>query len=264
LIADSREKAAPGSEAVIEFRDVAYRINGGRVLLENLNLQVARGETLVLLGRSGSGKTTTLKLINRLLDPTIGEVRVDGRSTCDWDPIQLRRGIGYVIQETGLFPHLSVERNVGLVPELDGWQPERIRGRVRDLLQLVGLDPDEFASRKPRELSGGQRQRVGVARALGVDPPILLMDEPFGALDPVTRAEMQREFRSLAARLGKTIVFVTHDVREALLLASRIALLESGQLVGIYTREEFLHATHKEARAFTAALGDGEAKRGGA
>jgi osmoprotectant transport system ATP-binding protein len=264
MMAGSTESSFRTDEAAIECCEVAFRLNGSRTLLEDVNLEVARGKTLVLLGRSGSGKTTTLKLINRLLEPTNGEVRVEGRSTLEWDPIRLRRGIGYVIQETGLFPHLSVERNVGLVPELEGWEPERIRARVRELLQLVGLNPEEFAARKPRELSGGQRQRVGVARALGADPPILLMDEPFGALDPITRAELQREFHALAARLRKTIVFVTHDVREALLLASRIALLERGRLVGVYTPEEFLHATHPEARAFTAALGEVEAKRGGA
>jgi osmoprotectant transport system ATP-binding protein len=172
----------------------------------------------------------------------------------EWDPIRLRRGIGYVIQDVGLFPHLTVERNVGLVPSLEGWDAERIRTRVNELLQLVGLDPAEFGSRWPRELSGGQRQRVGVARALAADPPILLMDEPFGALDPVTRAEIQSEFRALAARLRKTIVFVTHDVREALLLGSRIALLAGGKLVGIYAPQEFPRATEPEARAFAAAL----------
>jgi osmoprotectant transport system ATP-binding protein len=225
-------------------------------LLEDLNLEVARGETLVLLGRSGSGKTTMLKLMNRLLEPTGGEVLVEGKRTMDWDPIRLRRGIGYVIQDVGLFPHLNVERNVGLVPSLEGWEPSRIRARVNELLQLVGLDPAEFSSRWPRELSGGQRQRVGVARALAADPPILLMDEPFGALDPVTRAEIQREFRALAERLGKTIVFVTHDVREALLLGSRVALLAGGRLVGIYAPKEFLSAKEAEARAFVAALGE--------
>jgi osmoprotectant transport system ATP-binding protein len=217
----------------IECRAVHYCLNGGRALLSDLNLQVRRGETLVLLGRSGSGKTTTLKLINRLLEPTSGEVRVEGRPTTAWDPILLRRRIGYVIQEVGLFPHLTVEKNVGLVPALEGWEPGRIRERAHGLLRLVGLDPETFAARKPHELSGGQRQRVGVARALAADPPFLLMDEPFGALDPVTRAEMQREFRRLKEQLNKTIVFVTHDVREALLLANRIALLVEGRLMGL-------------------------------
>jgi osmoprotectant transport system ATP-binding protein len=207
-----------GQQTVIECRGAGYRLNGGRALLAGLNLQIQRGETLVLLGRSGSGKTTTLKLINRLLVPTEGEVLVEGRATTAWDAIRLRRRIGYVIQEVGLFPHFTVERNVGLVPALEGWDADRIHARVSELLRLVDLDPEQFALRRPHELSGGQRQRVGVARALAVDPPVLLMDEPFGALDPVTRAEMQREFKRLRERLNKTIVFVTHDVREALLL----------------------------------------------
>ncbi len=244
----------PTSDVVIEFRDVSYRLDSQRELLQRLNLQVRRAETLVLLGRSGSGKTTTLKLVNRLLEPTEGEVRVENRATTEWDPIRLRRGIGYVIQETGLFPHFTVERNVGLVPSLEGWPPERVRQRVRELLLLVGLDP-QFAARYPRELSGGQRQRVGVARALAADPPILLMDEPFGALDPITRAEIQREFQTLEKRLNKTIVFVTHDLREALLLATRIALLEGGRLVGIYTPAEFLRAPDPVAAAYVAAFG---------
>jgi osmoprotectant transport system ATP-binding protein len=241
---------------VIECCAAGYRLNGGRTLVGGLNLQVQRGETLVLLGRSGSGKTTTLKLINRLLEPTEGEVLVEGRATTAWDPIRLRRRIGYVIQEVGLFPHFNVERNVGLVPSLEGWAPERIRARTDELLRLVDLDPGQFASRRPHELSGGQRQRVGVARALAVDPPVLLMDEPFGALDPVTRAEMQREFRALRERLNKTIVFVTHDVREALLLASRIALMDGGRLVGVYSPKDFLNAQEPEVKAFVASIAE--------
>ena len=242
--------------SVIECRNAGYRLNG-RALLAALNLQIERGETLVLLGRSGSGKTTTLKLINRLLEPSEGEVLVEGRCTTEWDPIRLRRRIGYVIQEVGLFPHFTIEANIALVPRLEGWERDRIRARVRELLELVGLDPARFAPRYPAELSGGQRQRVGVARALAADPPILLMDEPFGALDPVTRAELQREFRALAARLGKTIVFVTHDVREALLLGMRIALLADGRLVGLYSPQNFLRAQEPEARAFVLSLGAG-------
>jgi osmoprotectant transport system ATP-binding protein len=242
----------------IECRSVSYSLNGGRELLSNLNIQIRRGETLVLLGRSGSGKTTTLKLINRLLEPTAGEVLVEGRATVAWDPIRLRRRIGYVIQEVGLLPHLTVGKNVGLVPALEGWEQKRLLARTCELLRLVGLDPEGFARRMPHELSGGQRQRVGVARALAADPPFLLMDEPFGALDPVTRAEMQREFQRLKKQLNKTIVFVTHDVREALMLATRIALLSEGRLVGVYSARDFRAAAEPEARAFVRALEAGE------
>ena len=197
-----------------------------------MNLQIARGETLVLLGRSGSGKTTTLKLINRLISPTSGEILVNGESNGRADLIRLRRGIGYVIQEGGLFPHFTVGRNIGLVPKIEGWDEDRIAARVQELLKLVGLE-SEVASRYPHQLSGGQRQRVGVARALAADPEILLMDEPFGALDPLTRDELQREFLALQQRLHKTVVFVTHDLREALRLGTRIALMEAGKLVTV-------------------------------
>jgi len=240
-------------DVAVEFRNVSYRLDHGATLLHNLNLAVRRGERLVLLGRSGSGKTTTLKLVNRLLEPSSGQVLVEGRASTDWDPIQLRRRIGYAIQDVGLFPHFTVERNIGLVPALEGWPRQRIQDRTRELLQLVGLEP-HIASRHPRELSGGQRQRVGVARALAADPPILLMDEPFGALDALTRAELQREFLSLQQRLRKTTVFVTHDLREALLLGSRIALLEAGRLVATYTPEEFLRATEPLAAAYVSAF----------
>jgi osmoprotectant transport system ATP-binding protein len=239
----------------IEFRDVSYHVDGVQVL-SGLNLQVNRGETLVLLGRSGSGKTTSLKLINRLLSPTRGEVRVNGMPNTDGDVIRLRRSIGYVIQDVGLFPHFTVERNIGLVPNIDGWSRERIRGRVRELLQMVGLEP-EMASRYPHQLSGGQRQRVGVARALAADPEIFLMDEPFGALDPLTRDELQREFRSLQQRLQKTVVFVTHDLREALLLGSRIALMEAGRLITVLSPQEFVRSTDPWASAYVRAFGDG-------
>ncbi len=241
----------------LEFRGVSYRLPSGAPLISDLNLRVASGETLVLLGRSGSGKTTTLKLVNRLLEPSEGEVLIADKPSASWDAIELRRKIGYVIQDVGLFPHWSVERNVGLVPTLDRWPTEKIRARVQEVLSLVGLPAVEFAARRPSELSGGQRQRVGVARALAADPPILLMDEPFGALDPVTRADLQREFHALAARLRKTILFVTHDVREALLLGARIALLEKGRFVGVYSPAEFLRANEPEARAFAASLNSG-------
>ena len=246
--------SAEGSNSVVlEFRNVSCRTEEGRALLSDINLEVRQGETLVLLGRSGSGKTTALKLINRLRETSEGEVRVEGRVTAEWDPIQLRRRVGYVIQEVGLFPHYTVERNIGLVPRLEGWPAARIRARVDELLQLVGLE-SELRGRYPHQLSGGQRQRVGVARALAADPPILLMDEPFGALDPLTRAEIQREFRGLEQRLGKTIVFVTHDLREGLLLGTRIALLEAGKLVGMYSPQEFLQATEPTAAAYVAAF----------
>lgn len=242
----------------IQLRGVSYRLPAGAALISGLNLSVGQGETLVLLGRSGAGKTTALKLINRLLEPTEGEIIVSGRSSASWDPIQLRRGIGYVIQDAGLFPHWSVERNVGLVPRLERWPEEKIRARVIEMLELVGLPPSDFAARRPSELSGGQKQRVGVARALAADPPILLMDEPFGALDPVTRADLQWEFRELASRLGKTIVFVTHDVREALFLGTRIALLDQGRLIGVYSPGDFLSATEPEVRAFAASIEAGK------
>jgi osmoprotectant transport system ATP-binding protein len=244
--------ADENSPAVVQFRDVSLRLNG-TPLVRDLSLAVSAGETLVLLGRSGSGKTTTLKLVNRLAEPTSGTVLVEGRPVREWNTIELRRRIGYAIQETGLFPHFSVERNIALVPSIAGWPRDRIRARVPELLALVGLDP-ALASRYPRELSGGQRQRVGVARALAADPPIILMDEPFGALDALTRAEIQREFLSLQQRLRKTVIFVTHDLREALFLGTRIALLEAGALVGVYSPSEFLHSSEPLTAAYVAAF----------
>jgi osmoprotectant transport system ATP-binding protein len=245
-------------DTAIEFRDVSFALPDGKTLLANLNLQVQQGETLVLLGRSGSGKTTTMKLINRLIDPTAGEVRVERKPTVNWDPIRLRRRIGYVIQEIGLFPHLTVEENIGVVPRLEGWTPERIRDRAHALLSLVGLEADRFAARFPRELSGGQRQRIGVARALAADPPIILLDEPFGALDPITRREIQREFKSLQRELNKTMIFVTHDIAEAFVLGTRIALLKDGQLVLLDVPAGLLRSTHPEARAFAESLYDAQ------
>jgi osmoprotectant transport system ATP-binding protein len=243
------------ADPIIQFRAVTYRVQGRPApLVSELSLVVNSSETLVLLGRSGSGKTTLLRLINRMLLPSAGDVLVGGKATSVWDAIQLRRHIGYVIQDAGLFPHFTVAENVGLVPQLQRWDKARIASRTAELLNLVGLDPGEFAQRRPAQLSGGQRQRVGVARALGADPPILLMDEPFGALDPVTRAELQQEFSALARGLGKTIVFVTHDLREALLLASRIILLQAGRIVASATPQEFLRIDHPEVQAFAASL----------
>jgi len=245
--------AAAANECVIEFRDVSYAVPDGPEVLAHLTLQVRRGETLVLLGRSGSGKTTTLKLVNRLLTPSSGEVTVNRAPTRNTDVIRLRRSIGYVIQDVGLFPHYTVERNIGLVPQIEGWQQDRIRARVQELLKLVGLEA-AMASRFPHQLSGGQRQRVGVARALAADPAILLMDEPFGALDPLTRDQLQREFLSLQQSLNKTVIFVTHDLREALLLASRIALMEAGRLVAVLAPQEFLESSDPWAAAYVSAF----------
>lgn len=242
----------------IEFSDVEYRLGSGQVLLDRLNLRVRTGETLMLLGRSGSGKTTCLKTINRLLEPTAGDVLVDGKSLTQWDIIQLRRSIGYAIQDVGLFPHYTVRENVALIPKLQSWERPRIQARVEEVLALVGLPAREFADRFPNELSGGQRQRVGLARALAAEPPILLMDEPFGALDPITRAEIQLEFRKLQERLKKTVVFVTHDVGEALLLGDRIALMESGSLRGVYTREEFRRAEDELVKSYMEVVAAGQ------
>jgi osmoprotectant transport system ATP-binding protein len=243
--------------AIVEFRGAGYsvpRAQGSSDILRALTFTVETGETLVLLGRSGSGKTTALKMVNRLLTPTSGEVLVEGQPTGAWDPIRLRRRIGYVIQETGLFPHFTVAENIGLVPRLEGWSPERIGDRVNELLEKMGLPFREFAGRYPRELSGGQRQRVGVARALAADPPVLLFDEPFGALDPITRLDLQKQFLDLRNTLGKTSLFVTHDVREALMLGTRIGLMSNGNLELLATPQEFRHATGSEARAFLAGL----------
>jgi osmoprotectant transport system ATP-binding protein len=238
------------SPIAIEFRNVGYRLPRGRALLVDLDLSVRTGETMMMLGRSGSGKTTSLKLINRLLVPTAGEVSVQGRDSMAWDPIRLRRGIGYAIQDVGLFPHYTVRRNVGLVPRLEGWEESRIAARVEEVLRLVGLPVTEFGDRYPNQLSGGQRQRVGLARAMAGDPPILLMDEPFGALDPLTRAQIQSEFKQLQQKMRKTVVFVTHDVSEALLLGDRIALMEEGRLRSVLTPEEFLRSADEVARRY--------------
>jgi osmoprotectant transport system ATP-binding protein len=236
----------------IEFDHASFRVNG-RMLLQDLTLSVKQGEILVLLGRSGSGKTTTLKLINRLLLPTAGEVRVNGIRTSEWDPIRLRRSIGYVIQDGGLFPHFTVERNIGLVPQIENWPRARVEARVLELLAIVGLSED-LKSRYPSQLSGGQRQRVGVARALAADPPILILDEPFGALDPITRSEMQKEFRALQQRMRKSVIFVTHDLREALFLADRIVLMEEGHLIVDLSVADFSRSSDPLVRAYMEAF----------
>jgi osmoprotectant transport system ATP-binding protein len=242
--------------ALVEFRGICYAI-GGREVLHGIDLTVGEGETVVLLGRSGSGKTTLLKLVNRLLEPTAGEVWFEGKPVRAQDPIRLRRRIGYVIQDGGLFPHRTVARNIGLIPGLEKWPEQRIRGRTAELLEVMGLPPDVYAERFPRELSGGEKQRVGIARALAADPALLLLDEPFAALDPVTRFEMQRHFTRLRAAFGKTALFVTHDLREALALGTRIALLKDGQLEAVTPADEFVRQRGAEARAFLATLENG-------
>jgi osmoprotectant transport system ATP-binding protein len=237
----------------VEFQNVSFDI-AGRPILRNLSLRIAAGETLVLLGASGSGKTTALRLINGLLLPTSGRVLVQGKPTTDWDLIALRRSIGYVIQEAGLLPHLTVQQNVGLVPRLLGWPAPRIHARAEALLADVQLDPAEFGPRFPAQLSGGQRQRVGVARALAADPGLLLFDEPFGALDPLTRLDLQRQFLSLRRRYAKTAVFVTHDISEALRLGTHIALLDSGALQAIAPVADFPTLSHPLVKSFLACL----------
>jgi osmoprotectant transport system ATP-binding protein len=239
--------------ALVEFRNVSYRI-AGREILSNIDLSIEEGETVILLGRSGSGKTTLLKTVNRLIEPTSGEVWVEGKPASEWDPVQLRRRIGYVIQDGGLFPHATVEQNIGVVPKLEGWSPERIRDRTAELLNMVALPAPVYGVRYPRQLSGGEKQRVGIARALAADPPLLLLDEPFAALDPVTRFEMQQQFLELRGSLRKAVLFVTHDIREALMLATRIALLKHGRLETVAVPRDFLDARSPEARAFLATL----------
>jgi osmoprotectant transport system ATP-binding protein len=223
----------------VELRNVSKSF-GERRILDRVSFRVEAGETLVLLGASGSGKTTTLRTINRLVVPDEGEVEVQGREIRSWDPIRLRRRTGYVIQDVGLFPHLSVAENVELVPKLEGWSEAQRRERMKELLDLVGLPPERFARMRPRELSGGERQRVGVARALAADPPLLLMDEPFGALDAVNRRRLQDEFLDMKRKLSKTIVFVTHDVPEAVKLGDRIGVLRAGRLLQVGSPADLL------------------------
>ncbi len=239
--------------AYLSVEGVSY-LSGGRVVLDNLSLSVERGETLVLLGRSGSGKTTALRLIDALLRPTSGAIYRAGENIAQVDPIALRRKTGYVIQELGLLPHLTIEQNVALVPRLLAWPEARQKQRAEDLLNQVGLPAKEFAHRKPQQLSGGQRQRVAVARALAAEPDLLLFDEPFGALDPITRRDMQRQLKALTARYNVALVFVTHDVAEALELATRIGVLSNGKLECLVSPQEFMQAQTPLARAFVDSL----------
>lgn len=243
------ESMTENAQPIVEFRRVRFEIGGARILAD-LNLEIFRGETLVLLGESGCGKTTTLKLINRLIEPTGGEVLVEGKRTTHWNAINLRRRIGYVLQEGGLFPHFTIERNVALVPDLENWDEAKKRARAAEMLELVGLKPEKFARRLPHELSGGQRQRVGVARALAANPDLLLLDEPFGALDALTRTNLQKEFAELVRELGKTAVFVTHDLHEAFVLGTRVCLMDKGRIVALETPENFMKSDLPLARAY--------------
>ncbi len=233
----------------LSFDSVSYA-SGARNILDGVSLEAERGEILVLLGRSGSGKTTALRLVNRLLEPSGGAIYLDGKNTAGLDLIALRRKTGYVIQELGLLPHWTVEQNVALVPRLLDWPLEKQRARARELLKQVGLEEDGLAERRPRQLSGGQRQRVAVARALAAEPDLLLFDEPFGALDPVTRQEMQQQLLALTKRYNVAVVFVTHDISEALILANRIAVLANGKLECVVPPQEFVHVNTPVARAF--------------
>lgn len=242
----------------IEFREVFFTTPQGRVLLDKISLALEEGTTTAILGRSGSGKTTLMRTVNRMVEYTGGDVLIQGKTNRDADLIALRRGMGYVIQETGLFPHFTIERNVGLVPEIQGRPKLERQTHSRELLTAVGLTPETFASRYPHQLSGGQRQRVGLARAMAADPPILLMDEPFGALDPLTRAEMQDMLRTLLQRLRKTVLLVTHDLDEALYLAHRIVLLGDGKLIANLTPQEFLSSSQPEIRSYIQAFHRGE------
>jgi osmoprotectant transport system ATP-binding protein len=240
--------------AGITFANVSYTLPTGRTLLRDIHLTLDPGTTTAILGRSGSGKTTLLRMVNALAMPTSGEVRVGDKSTATSDPIELRRGIGYVIQETGLFPHMTVERNAGLALELAGQSPTQRQQRTAEVLALAGLDFSEFRTRYPCQLSGGQRQRVGLARALATDPAVLLMDEPFGALDPLTRAEMQTMLRDLLARVGKTVLLVTHDLDEAIYLAQRIIFLDTGEVVADLPANEVLQSQNPHVRNYVNAV----------
>ncbi len=236
---------------MIRFEDVTKVYPGGLRAVDGISFAIAEGECVVFVGPSGCGKTTTLKLANRLLAPSSGRILVDGRDIAARDPIALRRGIGYVIQDVGLLPHMTIAQNVGLVPRLLGWPRERIAARARELLDLVGLPPAEYAQKRPHQLSGGQRQRVGVARALAADPPVILMDEPFGALDPVTRAQLQDGFIRLRAQVRKTILFITHDIDEAVRLGDRIAVMRAGKIAQLGTPSEVLrHPADEFVRRF--------------
>lgn len=239
----------PAPIPFLAFENVSYQVNQ-RFILKGLSFGIEQGETLVLLGRSGSGKTTALRLVNRMLDPAAGKILLEGSDIATLDPIALRRRIGYVIQDVGLLPHWTIARNVGLVPRLEGWPPAEIDERVNELLRQVGLPPEEYGPRYPRQLSGGERQRAGVARALANRSKLLLFDEPFGALDPITRYELQQQFLALREKFGIASLFVTHDVSEAMRLGTRIGLMEDGELHGLMTPVEFRKSERPAVRRF--------------
>jgi osmoprotectant transport system ATP-binding protein len=218
------------SDHAVHFAGVSA-LRGGRRVLRDVSITIGAAEVVALVGRSGSGKTTLLRLINRLIEPASGDLTIDGRPAAAWDPIELRRRTGYVVQDLGLFPHMTVGANIAIVPRLLMWAESRIAARVDELLTMVALDPAVYRARWPDELSGGERQRVGLARALAADPPLLLMDEPFGALDPITRSELHDQFRELQRRLRRAVVLVTHDMAEAFALADRIAVLHDGEII---------------------------------
>lgn len=239
---------------MIQAEGLSKIYDGGVVGVQAVSFDLAQGKTLALIGPSGCGKTTTLRMLNRLSEPTQGSIRIDGKPILDQDPIEVRRGIGYVLQGGGLFPHWTAARNIGLVPSLLKWSPERIEQRVVELLELVDLPPDQFRDRYPADMSGGQRQRVGIARALAADPPIVLWDEPFSALDPITRKQLQQEFLRFKRQLGKTMVLVTHDLEEAFLLGDLILLLKDGEVQQCGTPDEIRNQPANDfVREFVAA-----------
>jgi osmoprotectant transport system ATP-binding protein len=248
----------------LEFRHVSFGHTRQKPILDGFTLSVDAGDCVALVGASGAGKTTVLKLVNRLLVPDAGDVRVEGKDTREWDPIRLRRSVGYVIQDVGLFPHLTVADNIAVVPRLERWEDARVEARVHELLELIGLSSDDYAGRWPDELSGGQRQRVGVARALAADPPVLLMDEPFGALDPITRRQLRDEFRRIQSRVRKTVLLVTHDMGEAMAMADRIGVLDEGRLIWCGPADAILEADEPRVRQLIEAVSVAPRDRDGA
>ena len=256
----ARQQVEARMSTMLEFRDVSVTTAAGRPVLQNISLSLEEGTVTAILGRSGSGKTTLLRTANRMIVPSDGQIHFEASNISDTSLVDLRRRMGYVIQETGLFPHFDIERNVGIVLEAQGQSRAQRHARSKELLKLVGLDPATYSKRLPHQLSGGQRQRVGLARALAAEPKLLLMDEPFGALDPLTRAEMQDMLRQLLSRLHTTVLLVTHDLDEALYLAQRIVLLDNGKVVANLEPDEFLQSTQPEVMAYLHAYHRGDSR----